>query len=113
MPPQSTRRQMLSQSIAAGSAVVLATREARAAERPAGEPFGYCLNTSTIRGQKLPLVAEIEIAARAGYQGIEPWVSELDAYMQSGGSLADLSKRIADLGLSVESVIGFAEWIVD
>ena len=34
--------------------------------------FGYCFNTSTIRGQKLPLLAEIEIVARAGYQGIEP-----------------------------------------
>ena len=49
--------------------------------RPANEPFGYCFNTSTIRGQKLPLVAEIEIAARAGYQGIEPWVSEIDQYV--------------------------------
>jgi len=26
------------------------------AGRTAAEPFGYCLNTSTIRGQKLPLV---------------------------------------------------------
>ena len=59
------------------------------------------------------LSAEIEIVARAGYQGIEPWVSEIDQYVKAGGSLADLRKRIADLGLSVESVIGFAEWIVD
>ena len=106
---------MLSQSItAAGAATLLAqSQTAGAAERPDGEPFGYCLNTSTIRGQKLPLPAEIDIAARAGYQGIEPWVNEIDAYVQGGGSLADLKKRIADQGLAVEGVIGFAEWIVD
>ena len=42
-----------------------------------------------------------------------PWVAELDQYVHSGGWLAELRKRIADLGLSVENVIGFAEWIVD
>jgi len=107
---------MLSHSIAAAGAAAMLAQTAPAAEataRPANEPFGYCLNTSTIRGQKLPLVAEIEIAARAGYRGIEPWVSEIDQYARSGGSLGDLGKRIADSGLSVESVIGFAEWIVD
>jgi sugar phosphate isomerase/epimerase len=58
-------------------------------------------------------VDEIEIAAKAGYGGIEPWIREIDAYVESGGSLNDLRKRIADLGLVVESAIGFAEWIVD
>ncbi len=77
------------------------------------EPFGYCLNTSTIRGQQLSLVEEIEITARAGYRGIEPWIREIDQYVAGGGTLADLAKRIKDLGLSVESVIGFCEWIVD
>lgn len=75
--------------------------------------FHYCLNTSTIRGQQLSLVEEIDVAADAGYQAIEPWVNEIEAYAQSGGSLADLRKRIADRGLSVESAVGFAEWIVD
>ena len=35
-----------------------------------GDPFKYCLNTSTIRGQNLPITKEIDIAARAGYTGI-------------------------------------------
>lgn len=73
----------------------------------------YCLNTSTIRGQKLTLVQEIELAAKAGYQGIEPWLSEIEDHVRSGGTLADLRKRIADAGLTVEGGIGFAEWIVD
>jgi sugar phosphate isomerase/epimerase len=73
----------------------------------------YCLNTSTIRGQKLTLVQEIELAAKAGYQGIEPWLSEIEDHVRAGGTLADLRKRISDAGLTVEGGIGFAEWIVD
>jgi sugar phosphate isomerase/epimerase len=75
--------------------------------------YRYCLNTSTIRGQKLSLPEEVDLAADAGYDAIEPWVREIQAYADDGGSLPDLKKRIADRGLSVESAIGFAEWIVD
>ncbi len=80
---------------------------------PTKEPFGYCFNTSTIRGQELGIVREVEIAAQAGYKGFEPWMGTLEKYVQGGGSLKDLGKKIADLGLSVESAIGFANWIVD
>ena len=78
-----------------------------------GDPFKYCLNTSTIRGQNLPITEEIDIAARAGYTGIEPWLGKLNDYKKNGGSLKDLRKRIDDHGLTVESAIGFARWIVD
>lgn len=77
------------------------------------EPFGYCLNTGTIRGQKLDPAEEAQVAAKAGYRGLEPWVGAIQAYAERGGSLPDLKKRIADLGLSVESAIGFADWIND
>jgi 2-keto-myo-inositol isomerase len=82
-------------------------------QRSAAEPFGYCLNTSTIRGQKVPIEQEVDLVARAGYDAIEPWINELDAYVKQGGSLKDLAKRIKDQGLFVPSAIGFAEWIVD
>lgn len=75
--------------------------------------FRYALNTATIRGQKLTLDAQVEIAAKAGYNGIEPWMDDIEKYKNSGGSLADMKKRIADLGLSVDGAIGFANWIVD
>jgi len=78
-----------------------------------GETFGYCLNTSTIKGQELSLIEEIEITAKAGYTGIEPWVRELDEFEEDGGSLEDLGKRIADQGLAVVNLIGFFEWLVD
>lgn len=77
------------------------------------DSFKYCFNTSTIRGQKLSIVEVVDIAAQAGYQAIEPWINEIEAYLQKGGSLPDLKKRIRDVGLTVESAIGFAEWIVD
>ena len=75
--------------------------------------FRYCLNTSTIRGQKLGIVREIEVAAAAGYDAIEPWVRDIESYQKEGGSLSDLRKRIEDAGLTVESAIGFSPWIVD
>ncbi len=76
-------------------------------------PFRYCLNTSTIHGQGLSLVEEIAVTAEAGYQGIEPWIRELDEYVESGGKLDELSRRIEDQGLAVENAIGFFEWVVD
>jgi 2-keto-myo-inositol isomerase len=75
--------------------------------------FRYCLNTSTIRGQQLGLRGEVELAAKAGYDAIEPWVRDIESYRSAGGSLSDLKKRIEDLGLTVESAIAFSKWIVD
>jgi 2-keto-myo-inositol isomerase len=110
-----TRREWLGGATAAVGAA-LATAPAvggEKAETPAREPFSYMLNTSTIQGQKLSLPEEIELAARAGYQAIEPWARELDQYVKDGGSLKDLAKRVRDNGLTVEDCIAFAEWIVD
>lgn len=84
-----------------------------AAQDASERPFTFCLNTSTIRGQNLSIVEEVGIASRAGYQAIEPWINELEAYVRGGGDLRDLNRRIQDAGLRVESAIGFAEWIVD
>jgi sugar phosphate isomerase/epimerase len=115
MKAQWSRREWL---VHGPSAVLAGTAAARlpdsAANEPVnGEPFRYCLNTSTIQGQKLDLVEVVEIAAKAGYQAIEPWVAELDRYAKSGGSLRDLSRRIKDRGLTVASAIAFFEWGVD
>ncbi len=80
---------------------------------PSPSPWKYCLNTSTIRGQDLPIDQEVEVAGRAGYDAIEPWMGKLHAYREGGGSIPDLRRRIEDHGLGVESAIGFAPWIVD
>ncbi|MFM7037887.1 MAG: sugar phosphate isomerase/epimerase family protein [Planctomycetaceae bacterium] len=78
---------------------------------PAASSVRYCLNTSTLRGQKLGIVREVAIAAQAGYQGLEPWIPNLREFVQQGGSLDDLRKQISDAGLTVDSAIGFAQWI--
>jgi len=107
-----SRRELLGGATAALGAALAGALPIRAANDKK-EPFMYMLNTSTIQGQKLSLVEEIEIAARCGYQAIEPWIRELDQYVKGGGSLKDMGKRVTDAGLTVESSIGFAEWIVD
>lgn len=109
------RRDLLAAAPAAIGLGLLTNSAVQGAEkgRSPSEPFGYCLNTSTISGQKLTLVEEVEVAAKAGYHGLEPWIREMDAHKKSGGKLADLGKQIVDLGLSVESAIGFFDWIVD
>ena len=76
-------------------------------------PVRFCLNTSTIRGQKLPIDQQVAVAAKAGYDGIEPWIRDIENYVKDGNSLKDLGKQIADAGLVVESAIGFANWITN
>ncbi|MBQ18500.1 MAG: xylose isomerase [Planctomycetaceae bacterium] len=107
--PPLTRRDVLLATAAtvSGSRAIAAPRPARKAR------FRYCLNTSTIRGQKLGIVEEVALAGKVGYDGIEPWIREIEQYEREGGSLKDLRKRIEDAGLKVESAIGFAQWIVD
>ncbi len=76
-------------------------------------PFTYCLNTSTISGQKQGIVKYIEITAKAGYEGIELWINDIREYLKNGNKLSELAKIIASSGLKVENAIGFAPWMVD
>ena len=73
----------------------------------------YCLNTSTIKGQGLGLLKNIDIAAEAGYDGVELWVDDIKELVAEGKTLKSLKKRIDDNRLKVENAIGFAKWIVD
>lgn len=122
------RRQVVRSGLAAGAAMLAsrgfseeptARNDAKVdstggdTSRDAALLFRYCLNTATIRGHKLPLPEQFELAAKAGYNGVEPWIGDIEAYKNGGGSLADLKKRIVDLGLTVDGAIGFAPWIVD
>jgi 2-keto-myo-inositol isomerase len=104
--------------VALGAVAVSAASKAAAVPADAGSKFRYCLNMSTIAGprnakKKLTIVEEVDVAGKAGYQAIEPWLRKIKPYVEAGGSLKDLGKRIADYGMTVESAIGFAQWIVD
>ncbi|MBN1686106.1 MAG: sugar phosphate isomerase/epimerase [Spirochaetales bacterium] len=86
-------------------------KDTTGARRP--QHFHYCLNTSTIRRPGLSPMDALDIAARAGYDGIEPWIRELDQHIASGGSLDEYRRKAADLGLEIVNVIAFIEWAVD
>lgn len=109
-----TRRKLLTNITALSSTAILPMPLFSApALGTAQHNFKFCLNTSTIMGQDLGIVKEIETTAKAGFDGIEVWINSLEAYVKEGGKLTDLKKRLDDLGLKAENAIGFAPWIVD
>jgi 2-keto-myo-inositol isomerase len=70
--------------------------------------FQFSLNASTIRGT--PLLRQIEVAAKAGYGGIELWFADLDAHLASGGTIADARRALDDAGLAVPTCIYLGGW---
>ena len=105
-----SRRQVL-KSIALSSIAVGAPLAVTKAAEKTLPQFRFSLNTSTIRGQKLSLPQIIELAARAGYDGFEPWMMEIQTYLDSGKSLASLKKLASDAGLEFFDCIGFPTWM--
>jgi len=73
--------------------------------------FQYCLNTSTISGNNPGLLKYIEIASKAGYDGIEVWVKDVEDALKAGQSLSSIRQFKEDHGIIVESAIGFAPWM--
>jgi 2-keto-myo-inositol isomerase len=109
------RRAMLARTALGTGAALLASPAGAVAAVPVRpqEPFGYCLNTGTIRSGETTLAERVQVAAKAGYQGIELWMSEIKQYVEKGGSPAALKKLVADAGLVVPNVITFSSWMVD
>ncbi len=68
----------------------------------------FCLNTSTIKPQ--PLLRKIELAAAAGYDGIELWINDIYDHIGRGGEVGEVEKALADNGLIVPSVIAIRQW---
>ncbi|MCG8584410.1 MAG: sugar phosphate isomerase/epimerase [Pirellulales bacterium] len=109
-----SRRQVLcGGALAAGTLATCGQLRGEPVPKKQDSRFHYCLNTSTIRGQSLSLAEQIAIASKAGYDGIELWIRDIQKYVDGGGKLSEMRKRIDDAGLKVESAIGFANWIVD
>jgi 2-keto-myo-inositol isomerase len=74
--------------------------------------FQYCLNTSTIRHEGATVLDAIDTAADAGWQGIEPWVKEIDEFVGGGGSLQQVRDHAEGRGVAIVNLIGFPEWAV-
>ncbi|GAB4151005.1 MAG: hypothetical protein Tsb009_26190 [Planctomycetaceae bacterium] len=70
--------------------------------------FQYSLNCSTIK--PAPLMEKISIAGSVGYSGIELWHDDIDEYLATGGTLADIRNALADAGLSVVTTIFLKGW---
>jgi 2-keto-myo-inositol isomerase len=80
--------------------------------KSAEQSIRFCFNTSCLRGQKLPIETLVRKVADAGYDGVEVWIDELDAYTARGERLETLGQQCSDLGLRVEGAIAFANWLV-
>jgi len=106
------RRQLL-KITGAASLLAFVPELTFAAEKKEKASFRFCLNTSTISGQKSGLLQYIDIAAKAGYDGIELWISDVKDYIDKGNTIASLRKHITDSKITVENAIGFAQWLVD
>lgn len=114
-----TRREALATGLTALGAGLAAPAAGCAAQSQTTGPaaklpsWRISLNTSTLRGHKLPFTKVIETAAKAGYAGIEPWPDEIDRHLEGGGTLRDAAKQLKDSGLAVTGAIAFFEWMVD
>lgn len=106
------RRELLKLSGAATLASFIPSSFVRAAPVVKG-PFRFCLNTSTISGQKPGLLKYIEIASQAGYDGVELWVNDVKEYISKGNSLHSLAAFLQSKNIEVYDAISFTTWMVD
>lgn len=73
-------------------------------------PFKTALNASTLFPFQLDVTQQVQIAAQAGYSGVELWIKDIEAYLAGGGTLEDLRAVIADSGVAVVNAIAFFRW---
>ena len=75
-----TRRDVLLAGTASAGATLLlggSPPEATGAAEPQVGSFRYCLNTALLRGYRLGLLEQVDLAGEAGYDGIEPWIADV------------------------------------
>lgn len=73
-------------------------------------PFLTALNASTLFPFKLNVEQQIHIAAEAGYQGIELWVGDIEAYINQGGTIDQLKAVLGETGIAFVNAIAFFKW---
>ncbi len=77
---------------------------------PSNRESRIALNTATILHYDLPLAEQLSLAHDAGFRNIEIWFRDLDRFIESGGTLSELKKRLEDLNLRVVGGINFFQW---
>ncbi|MBI2425461.1 MAG: sugar phosphate isomerase/epimerase [Candidatus Hydrogenedentes bacterium] len=107
MSTSMNRRGFLQGAAGAGALLSTVAAPAEAKQKRYQEKeslWPLCLNVSTIRPASF--ADKIGAAAAAGYDAIEPWISDLEQHEAEGKSLKDAAKEIADKGMWVPNIIG-------
>ncbi len=107
-----TRRAFLAGTAGAAGTALAAAVPAAAQDAPPRfqkgvSPWALCLNASTIRPADVK--TKVDAAAKAGWDAIELWITDLEQHEKDGGSLKDLGKQIVDRGMFVPNIIGLWE----
>ena len=106
-----TRRKFIeSSALALGGLSVMGFKQGEAKKAAS---FPISLNVSTIRPYRLNVEQQIEVCGKAGFDGIELWVSDLEAYREGGGSWNVLATQLKNNHLVLDNIIGFAQWAAD
>ncbi len=121
MPSDSfSRRNALKTGLAASLGLASGLAFARETNRQPGRPiakhdlpFRVSLNTSTLMAYQLPVDRQIELIAAAGFDGTELWMRDIQAYLEQGGTRADLKDKLEAGNLVLENIIGFSQWCND
>lgn len=116
-----SRRKALTTSLKASLAVIggysfaANSQEVKSAS-PVGKnnlPMRISLNTSTLLHYKLAADVQIEMVAKAGFNGIELWMSDIKKYLDNGGKVEELRDKLQAHNLILENIIGFSKWCSD
>ena len=73
-------------------------------------PFKMALNASTLFPFHLDVRQQVQVAAEAGYEGIELWMRDIEKYLADGGNLQDLKRYGDDQGIAIVNAISFFTW---
>ncbi len=102
------RRKFIQTTSIAGAAVAsgltVSCAEPKNGYQNGESPWPICLNASTIRPASLE--EKINVAIKAGYDALEPWIGDLEKYEKDGGNLKELGAKIKDKGLLIPNIIG-------
>jgi len=102
------RRKFIQTTSIAGAAVAsglsVSCTEQKKGYQNGKSPWPICLNASTIRPASFE--EKINVASKAGYDALEPWIGDLEKYEKDGGDLKELGVKIKEKGLFVPNIIG-------
>ena len=73
-------------------------------------PFKTALNASTLFPFALDVKQQVQVAAEAGYDGIELWEKDILAYLETGGTISDLKAFVSSHAIAIVDVMAFFAW---